>query len=75
LSCQDYYWWDNARGEWFAGDVAGYFQHMMLGKGPKAVLFGQYIRNDEYHNCMVAALADPDFLAKSAWHSSERSMP
>jgi hypothetical protein len=43
----------------------------MIDKGPKAVLFGKYVSNEEYHRCMVAALMDTDFPAKSGKHSSE----
>lgn len=75
LSCCDYYWWDNKRGTWFSGDVAGFFQHLMMERGPKAVLFGQYISNQEFHNCVVRALADPDFPTKSARHSSDGYLP
>jgi hypothetical protein len=71
LSGSDYYWWDSARSEWFGGDAAGFWQYMMFGRGPKAVLFGRYVSNEEFHDCMVTALADPDFAAKTARHSSE----
>lgn len=75
LSCCDYYWWDNARDAWYGGDVAGFYQYMMIAKGPKAVLFGQYISNEEFHNISVAALVDPDFPTKSARHPSDGYLP
>ena len=72
LSSCDYYWFDNVAMSWFCGDIAGLHQYLMLSKGPKSVLFGQYVSNEEFHRCYGAALADADFPAKSARHPSER---
>lgn len=75
LSCCDYYWWDSERDAWYGGDSGGYYQYMMTYIGPKNVLFGQYISNEEFHDITVKALADPDFPTKSAKHPSDGYLP
>lgn len=66
LAKKDFYWWDNARGRWFGGDQGGFYQYMLLRKGPKYVVFGEYIANSEYKQILHRALTDAEFLPKSA---------
>ena len=68
----DFYWWQNKT--WFGGDTAGLYQHLMLDRGPKAVLFGRQVGNDEYDRAVNAALSDPDFPPKTARHRSEKRL-
>lgn len=67
---RDFYWWDAERQFWFGGDQAGFYQYL-FGRGPKMVLFGTYVTNDEYQECVKLAHADPDFPIKSARHPEE----
>lgn len=66
----DFYWWDAGRACWFGGDQSGFYQYM-FGKGPKRVLFGATVTNEEYQHCLKLALADPGFPEKSARRPGE----
>lgn len=65
LAKEHFYWWDAERSQWFGGDQSGFYQYM-FGPGPKMVLFGATVTNDEYTDCVKRALADPGFPEKSA---------
>ncbi len=71
---RDYYWWDHRREMWFGGDVAGFYQYLFA-LGPKKVLFGTMVTNEEHHVIVHAALADPDFPYKSARTVGEETLP
>lgn len=70
IAQRDRYWWDPERNSWFGGDTQGEFQNN-LKKGPKATLYGEFVWNHEYQNCIKAALADPYLPPKSARHPEE----
>jgi hypothetical protein len=65
LAAKDFYWFDHARQEWFGGEKAGLYQHLRQ-PGPSKVLFGTFVTCREYHDCVKAALSDPDFPPKTA---------
>lgn len=65
LSRKDAYWWDIECDRWFGGDRHGEWDYM-LHLGPRVVIYGRFIGDDEYNACIVAALNDPDFPPKSA---------
>lgn len=67
---RDFYWWDAKRQFWFGGDQAGLYQHL-FGIGPKMIVFGTYVTNREYQDCVKLAQADSDFAPKSARHPEE----
>ena len=46
-TAKDYYCWKNDTG-WFACDIGGMWDYLLMYEGPKAVLIGRYIRNEEY---------------------------
>jgi hypothetical protein len=75
IAMRDYYWWDVARSTWFGGDVAGFYQYLMFDKGPKAVLFGRFVTNEEFQSCVKRAMFDPDFPPKSGKHPTEGWLP
>lgn len=67
---RDFYWWDEARQFWFGGDQAGFYQYLFAA-GPRKVLFGTYVTNREYQDCVRFATNDLDFPPKSARHPEE----
>jgi hypothetical protein len=70
LTQKDFFWWEADKQFWFAGDYFGLVQYL-LGSGPKMVLFGRFIKWQEYQACLQRALVDPDFPSKSAKHPLE----
>lgn len=70
FAARDFYWFDHERGEWFGGDQAGFYQHLMA-NAPSCVVFGTNVKTREYHDCILAALRDTDFPPKSARHELE----
>ena len=49
-----YYWKDG----WNPCDEFGVYDYLMFHKGPKAVLFGRTIRNEDYFNIVKRATRD-----------------
>lgn len=70
LAQRDFYWWDAERQFWFGGDQAGFYQYLFQ-FGPKKVLFGAFVDNAEYQECIKRAHQDKDFPVKSARHPTE----
>lgn len=70
LAQHDAYWWDEIRRRWFGGDRYGEWDYLDQ-LGPKVVLRGRFISNEEYASCIAAALNDPDFPPKSARDQGE----
>ena len=67
---RDYYWWDTIESFWFGGDIFGLYDYLRR-PGPRKVLFGRMVRNEEYQLCAQLALDDPSLPVKSARHPSE----
>lgn len=67
----DAYWWDIERDRWFGGDRVGEWDYMRQ-LGPRVVLYGRFIGNNEYDACATAAQLDPNFPQKCGWAQGER---
>lgn len=65
VSNKDAYWWEPSQGRWRGGDRHGEWIYM-LRLGPRVVLYGEQIGDDEYNACISAALTDQDFPEKTA---------
>lgn len=65
VSDKDAYWWIPEEQRWRGGDRHGEWIYM-LRLGPRVVLYGEQIDEDEYNSCISAALNDPDFPPKTA---------
>lgn len=66
---KDFYWWIGD--EWYGGDLFGLFDYLRQ-PGPKKVIFARSLSDRQYQATIKAALADPDFLPKSAMAPGER---
>jgi hypothetical protein len=71
LAHKESYWWDAYRGRWFGGDRWGEWDYLDQ-LGPRVVLRGRFVSNDEYAACIAAALTDPAFPPKTARDQGER---
>ena len=67
---RDFYWWDEAKQQWFGGDLFGLWDYL-IEPGPKKVCFGRSVKNEEYQDVIKRVLADTDLPAKSARHPEE----
>lgn len=67
----DFYWWHSDKRFWFGGDVNGLWDYLS-DPGPKKVLFGRFVKNDEYQVVIKQAIEDPDLPVKSARHPEEK---
>lgn len=68
VSDKDAYWWEHER--WFGGDRRGEWDYLCR-LGPRVVLYGRAIPDEQYNSVISAALTDPDFPPKSAWGRGE----
>lgn len=64
LNVADFYWYRAEQELWHAGDYAGLIDYLM-DPGPKTVKFGRNLPREDFFKLYAAALADPDFPAKS----------
>jgi hypothetical protein len=62
---RDFYWWRPEKGQWFGGDIFGLWDYLVE-PGPKKVIFGRSVKNEEYDAVIKRVLADPDLPAKTA---------
>lgn len=65
----DYYWLLDDR--WEGGDIVGLIDYLAQ-PGPKKVVFGRIISNEEFRKIYTVALMDTDFEPKTAYAFGER---
>jgi hypothetical protein len=63
VSDKDAYWWEHER--WFGGDRRGEWDYLCR-LGPRAVLYGRAVPDEQYNAAISAALIDPDFPPKTS---------
>lgn len=71
ISGGDYYGWDGKH--WLAFDYPGLLQYLME-PGPRRVLIGIKVEEDEWNAVMRKAYYDPDFPPKTSKASYERTV-
>jgi hypothetical protein len=67
VSRHDFYWSD--QGQWFGGDLFGLFDFLMRAS---VVKFGRALSRLQFEAILNRAIADPDFIPKTAWDAKER---
>lgn len=68
---KDYFVWDGKNARWWAVDEMGMHDYLIQ-PGPRRVLFGRTVPNEEWYAVCRRANADPDFPARTSWGNKER---
>ncbi len=70
INCKEhYYWWTGER--WLGGDQFGLFDYLVE-NGPRKVIFGRVLDNDNFRKVMQQLIADDYLPPKSARLPDER---
>lgn len=73
-SCSDHYVWEYERERWRGCDAFGLFDYL-LDPGPRKVIFGRTIDNDEYADLLRRVDEEGGFQHKSSHLPRERLTP
>jgi len=65
----DYYIWNET--SWYGTDLIGMFQYMMK-DGPRRVLYGVMVHEEQWQDIMRLANEDSDFPKRTAYGRDER---
>ena len=70
-SSLDGYWvWKETR--WFGVDVAGYWDYRFHHRSPQVVVYGRYIKDEDWEGRIHALIQSEMDTPKSAWRARER---
>jgi hypothetical protein len=72
IARKDFYTWRGER--WWAVDHIGFYDYL-IAPGPRKVIFGRMIKNEEWYDAMRRADDDPDFPTRTAWGPDEERIP
>lgn len=67
----DYYIWRDER--WWAVDFIGMIDYL-LQPGPRKVIVGRKVDNEDYYAAVRSAERDPDFPTRTAWAMGEEKV-
>jgi len=70
---QSYYFWWPQYDRWWGGNLFGMYDYLQA-PGPKRVLFGREVPNDEWETAVRIATGDEYLPVKSAIHPMEKSL-
>lgn len=65
---KDYFVWTGER--WYTVDYIGMIDYLII-PGPKRVLIGRTVPNQQWYDTFKKADEDPDFPTRTAWGSDE----
>lgn len=69
---KDYYVWDCKNCRWWTVDYPGMIDYLTQ-TGPRRILIGRTVPNDEWYAAFKRADEDPDFAERTGWGPDECS--